>query len=122
MFTLISIGITVSYVYSLVVLFSRAFSCVDAGMEGMMGLYFEAAAAITTLVSWTGSRARARAEPVKPSGSSTSPEEGEEDSKDGGEEDVPLILVTRRSFAVLPGEKVPTTASCFREAARSTSP
>jgi len=113
MFTLISIGITVSYVYSLVVLlFPGIFPASMRGMEGMMGLYFEAAAAITTLVllgQVLELRARSRTGEAIRALLDLAPKKARRISKDGSEEDVPLILVTPGDrLRVLPGEKVPT--------------
>src|SRR5207248_4486237 len=51
MFTLIGLGVGVAYGYSLVVLaFPDLFPAVVRDKKGEVGLYFEAAAAITTLV------------------------------------------------------------------------
>jgi Cu+-exporting ATPase len=51
MFTLIGLGVSISYVYSLIAaLFPGLFPTAFRGPEGNVGTYFEAAAVITTLV------------------------------------------------------------------------
>jgi len=111
MFTLIGLGVSVAYVYSLVALFAPGIFPHQFSHGGAVAVYFEAAAVIVTLIllgqvlelrarSQTGSAIRkllglapATARLVRPNGT---------------EEDVPLAMVMVGSLLrVRPGEKVP---------------
>jgi len=111
MFTLIGLGISVAYVYSMIAkLFPDLFPTSFRAM-GAVPLYFEAAAVITTLVllgqvmelrarSRTGSAIRALLD--------LTPKTARRIKDDGTDEDVPLDQVSvGDSLRVRPGEKVP---------------
>jgi P-type Cu+ transporter len=111
MFTLIAMGTSVAYVYSFVAtLFPQIFPASFREMNGTPALYFEAAAAITTLVllgqvlelrarSRTGAAIRALLDLSAKTARVL---------RDGGEEDIPLDQVKPgHRLRVRPGEKVP---------------
>ena len=113
MFTLIGLGVSVSYIYSLVAtLFPGLFPAAFRGENGEVAVYFEAAAVITTLVllgqvlelrarNQTGEAIRALL--------GLAPKTARRIEADGREEDVPLDQVqTGDRLRVRPGEKVPT--------------
>ncbi|HPA85312.1 MAG TPA: heavy metal translocating P-type ATPase [Deltaproteobacteria bacterium] len=113
MFTLIGLGVAVSYGYSLVAtLFPGIFPHSFRGMDGTIGVYFEAAAVITTLVllgQVLELKARSKTGEAIRSLLSLAPKTARKIREDGGEEDVPLALVYPGDrLRVLPGEKVPT--------------
>ena len=112
MFTLISIGVGAAYFYSLVATFApNLFPPSARTMGGMVPVYFEAAAVITTLVllgqvlelrarSATGRAIRALL--------GLAPKTARRVAADGSEEDVPLEHVAvGDTLRVRPGEKVP---------------
>jgi len=112
MFTLIGLGIGVAYGYSLVAaLFPELFPPSLRTMDGMVPLYFEAAAVITTLVllgqvlelrarSSTGKAIRALL--------GLAPKTARRVNASGSEEDVPLEQVhVGDLLRVRPGEKLP---------------
>ena len=112
MFTLIALGVGVAYVYSVIaLLFPGLFPASFQMATGHVGLYFEAAAAIVTLVllgqvmelrarSQTGSAIRALL--------TLAPKTARRIGSDGSEEDVPLERVHPGDrLRVRPGEKVP---------------
>ena len=112
MFTLIGLGIGVAYGYSLVAaLFPQLFPPSLRTMDGMVPLYFEAAAVITTLVllgqvlelrarSSTGKAIRALL--------GLAPKTARRVNASGSEEDVPLEQVhVGDLLRVRPGEKLP---------------
>ena len=112
MFTLIGLGIGVAYSYSLVAtLAPRAFPTSLRSMGGLVPVYFEAAAVITTLVllgqvlelrarSATGKAIRALL--------GLAPKTARRVSSDGMEQDIPLEQVrVGELLRVRPGEKVP---------------
>ncbi|CEG59132.1 copper-transporting P-type ATPase [Legionella fallonii] len=111
MFTLIAMGIGVAWVYSLVAtLFPQLFPAVFR-KEGVVAVYFEAAAVITTLVllgqvlelkarEQTGSAIRALLK--------LAPESAHRLREDGSEEEVSLDAVHEGDLLrVRPGEKIP---------------
>lgn len=111
MFTLIAMGTGVAYLYSLVAtIFPQAFPASFRDMNGGVPVYFEAAAAITTLVllgqvlelkarSRTGQAIRALLD--------LSPKTARV-LREGREEDIPLdAVMTGDLLRVRPGEKVP---------------
>ena len=115
MFTLIGLGVLVAYVYSLVaVLLPSAFPTSLRGHGGAVGVYFESAAVIVTLVllgqvlelrarSRTGSALRALLDLAPPTARRL--------GADGREQDVPLADVRVGDvLRVRPGEKVPVDA------------
>ena len=112
MFTLIGLGIAVSYGYSLAAtiapsLFPPAFR----GHHGIVGTYFEAAAAITTLVllgQVLELRARSATHAAIRALLHLAPKTARRIRSDGVEDDVPLaeVLIGER-LRVRPGEKIP---------------
>ncbi|WP_029914369.1 heavy metal translocating P-type ATPase [Pelobacter seleniigenes] len=113
MFTLIGLGVSVSYIYSLVAtLFPGLFPAAFRGENGEVAVYFEAAAVITTLVllgqvlelrarNQTGAAIRALL--------GLAPKTARRIETDGQEADVPLDQVQAGDrLRVRPGEKVPT--------------
>jgi P-type Cu+ transporter len=111
MFTLIALGTGVAWAYSVVAtLFPGLFPPAFHSMEGMVPVYYEAAAVITVLVllgQVLELRARERTSGAIRALLDLAPKTARRLS-DGGEEDVPLddILVGDR-VRVRPGEKVP---------------
>jgi Cu+-exporting ATPase len=111
MFTLIAMGTGVAYGYSLIAtVFPRLFPDSFRGMSGRPALYFEAAAAIVTLVllgqvlelrarSHTGAAIRALMDLTPKIARIV---------RDGGEQDIPLDAVQKGDrLRVRPGEKIP---------------
>ncbi len=112
MFTLIGLGVAVAYGYSLVAtlapeLFPESFR----GPEGRVGVYFEAAAVITTLVllgQVLELRARHRTGAAIRSLLDLAPPTARRVEQDGSERDVPLAEVrVGELLRVRPGERVP---------------
>jgi Cu+-exporting ATPase len=112
MFTLIGLGVAVAYVFSVIArLFPEIFPSSFRDPSGEVPVYFEAAAAITTLVllgqvlelqarSHTGAAIRALL--------GLAPKTARRIRGDGNEEDVPLDQVrVGDRFRVRPGERVP---------------
>lgn len=111
MFTLIAMGTGVAYLYSLVAtVFPQIFPASFREMGGTPALYFEAAAAITTLVllgQVLELRARSRTGAAIRALLDLSPKMARV-LRDGREEDVPLEQVRAGDrLRVRPGEKVP---------------
>ena len=112
MFTLIGLGTGVAYVYSVVATIAPGiFPASLRGMGGYPDVYFEAAAAITTLVllgQVMELRARSRTSAAIRALLDLSPKTARLLSDDGSEKDVPLEHVKPRDrLRVRPGEKVP---------------
>ncbi|HTS10663.1 MAG TPA: heavy metal translocating P-type ATPase [Candidatus Limnocylindrales bacterium] len=112
MFTLIALGTGTAYLYSLfAVLFPGIFPASFRGMNGEVPVYFEAAAAITTLVllgQVLELRARSRTSSAIRSLLKLSPRTARLIRGDGTELDVPLEHVeVGDTLRVRPGEKVP---------------
>jgi P-type Cu+ transporter len=112
MFTLIAMGTGTAYVYSLIaVLFAGIFPASFREMNGEVPVYFEAAAAITTLVllgQVLELRARGRTSAAIRSLLRLSPRTARLVRADGTELDVPLEHVAAGDvLRVRPGEKVP---------------
>jgi Cu+-exporting ATPase len=111
MFTLIGLGVSVAYVYSVVALiFPTAFPASFREM-GVVPVYFEAAAVITTLVllgQVLELRARSRTGAAIKALLGLAPKTARRVRAEGIEEDVPLELVNRGDqLRVRPGERVP---------------
>jgi len=113
MFTLIGIGVGTAYVYSVVAtllpdLFPDSFR--DHG--GEVGIYFEAAAVITTLVllgQVLELRARSRTSGAIRALLGLAPKTARRVEADGSEQDIPLDQVqVGERLRVRPGEKIPT--------------
>jgi Cu+-exporting ATPase len=112
MFTLIALGTGTAFLYSVVaVLFPQLFSATFRGMSGEVPVYFEAAAAITTLVllgQVLELRARSRTSAAIRSLLRLSPKDARLVRADGTELDVPLEHIqVGDMLRVRPGEKVP---------------
>jgi Cu+-exporting ATPase len=111
MFTLIGLGVTISYVYSLVaVLFPGLFPAAFRGASGEVATYFEASAVITTLVllgQVLELRARSKTGAAIKALLGLAPKTARR-VKGGTEEDVPLEEVHANDLLrVRPGEQVP---------------
>ena len=112
MFTLIGLGVSVAYVFSVIAkLFPRIFPPSFRDPSGGVPVYFEAAAAITTLVllgQVLELRARSQTGNAIKALLGLAPKTARRLREDGGEEDVPLDQVqVGDRLRVRPGEKVP---------------
>ncbi len=112
MFTLIALGVGVAYAFSVVaLLFPQLFPPSFRGHGGEVGVYFEAAAVITTLVllgQVLELRARSRTGAAIRSLLELSPKTARRLRPDGTEEDVSLDQVHPGDLLrVRPGEKIP---------------
>ena len=112
MFTLIGLGVAVAYLYSLVAtLLPDLFPSSFRGVEGLVAVYFEAAAVIVTLVllgQVLELRARSRTGSAIRALLGLAPKRARRVHGDGREEDVPLDAVQVGDLLrVRPGEKVP---------------
>jgi len=112
MFTLIGMGTGVAYGYSVIAtLAPRIFPATPPNVAGFPDLYFEAAAAITTLVllgQVMELRARSRTSAAIRALLDLSPKTARLLNSDGSEKDVPLEQVKRGDrLRVRPGEKIP---------------
>jgi P-type Cu+ transporter len=113
MFTLIAMGIGVAYFYSVIaVLFPGTFPASFRDKSGFVPVYFEAAAAITTLVllgQVLELRARERTSGAIRALLKRSPQTARLVRADGTEIDIPLQEVAVGDIVrVRPGEKIPT--------------
>jgi len=118
MFTLIGLGSGVAYLYSVgATVAPGLFPESMRGMDGYPDLYFEAAAAITTLVllgQVMELRARSRTSAALRALLDLSPKSARLVSADGSEKDVPLEQVKLGDrLRVRPGEKVPVDGVVF---------
>lgn len=112
MFTLIGLGVGVAWIYSVVaLLLPDVFPPVMQMQGGLVDVYFEAAAVITTLVllgQVLELRARSRTNEAIKLLLGMAPKTARRVSDDGAEEDVPLESVqTGDVLRIRPGEKVP---------------
>ncbi len=112
MFTLIGLGVSVSYLYSLVAAVAPGiFPASFRGESGGVAVYFEAAAIIVTLIllgQVLELRARSRTGAAIKALLGLAPTTARRLRDDGGEEDVPLDTVQPGDrLRVRPGEKVP---------------
>jgi Cu+-exporting ATPase len=112
MFTLIALGTGTAFIYSLIaVLFPQIFPATFRGMNGEVPVYFEAAAAITTLVllgQVLELRARSQTSTAIRALLKLSPKSARLIRADGTEIDVPLEHIQPGDMLrVRPGEKVP---------------
>jgi Cu+-exporting ATPase len=112
MFTLIAVGTGTAYIYSVAaVLFPAAFSASFRGANGEVPLYFEAAAAITTLVllgQVLELRARSRTSSAIRALLDLSPKNARLVRNDGTEIDMPIAHIgVGDTLRVRPGEKIP---------------
>jgi Cu+-exporting ATPase len=116
MFTLIGLGVAVAYIYSVVaVVFPGAFPAGFRDARGALGLYFEPAAVIVTLVALgqvleLGARGRTGAALRALLG--LVPKLARRVRADGGDEDVPLAeIAVGDRLRVRPGERIPVDGS-----------
>lgn len=112
MFTLIGLGVSVAYIYSVVAtFFPGIFPESFRGESGKVGVYFEAAAVIVTLVllgQVLELRARGQTGAAIKALLGLSPKTARRIKEDGSEEDVPLEQVSPGDkLRVRPGEKIP---------------
>jgi Cu+-exporting ATPase len=112
MFTLIALGVSVAWVYSVAaLLFPQIFPPVMQMEGGLVAVYFEAAAVITALVllgQVLELRARSRTNAAIQMLLGLAPNTARIVRKDGAEEDIPLEHVQPGDILrVRPGEKVP---------------
>lgn len=113
MFTLIGLGVAVAYIYSLVaVLFPQIFpESFKDSMTGEVGLYFEAASVIVTLVllgQVLELKARGQTSAAIKSLLGLAPKTARKVQADGQEVDVPLETIqVGDKLRVRPGEKIP---------------
>lgn len=112
MFTLIGLGTAVAYLYSVVALFfPEIFPASFRSESGTVGVYFEAAAVIVTLVllgQMLEQRARSRTGAAIKALLGLAPKTARRIDKDGTEHDVPLDQIqVGDKVRVRPGEKLP---------------
>ena len=112
MFTLIAVGTGTAYLYSLVAtIFPGIFPSAFRDSHGNVAVYFEAAAAITTLVllgQVLELRARSQTSSAIRSLLGLAPKTARKLYDDGREEDVPLDdVISGDRLRVRPGEKIP---------------
>jgi Cu+-exporting ATPase len=112
MFTLIGLGVSVAYWYSIIaLLFPNIFPESFRGEGGGVGVYFEAAAVIVTLVllgQILELRARGQTSAAIKALLGLAPKAARRIREDGSEEDVPLDQVSPGDkLRIRPGEKVP---------------
>jgi len=112
MYTLIGLGVTVAFVYSVIATFwPGAFPAAMRTDHGMVGVYFEVASAIVALVllgEWLELRARGRTSAAIRELLGLAPKVAHRLRADGAEEDIELghVQVGDR-LRVRPGEKIP---------------
>ncbi len=112
MFTLIGLGVSVAYIYSLIaVLMPNIFPATMRGPSGAVGVYFEAAAVIVTLFllgQVLELRARGQTGAAIKALLGLAPKTARKVNDDGSEEDIPLEHVKSGDrLRIRPGEKVP---------------
>jgi Cu+-exporting ATPase len=112
MFTLIGLGVTVAYVYSLVAVYLPGlFPDVMRGPDGTVGVYFEAAAVIVTLIllgQVLELRARSQTGAAIKALLGLAPKTARKIDDNGSETDIPLEHVKiEDKLRVRPGEKIP---------------
>ena len=112
MYTLIGLGVLVAFAFSLVATFvPQTFPSEMRDQHGMVGVYFEVASAIVTLVllgEWLELRARGRTSAAIRQLLGLAPKTARRVNADGSEADVPLDQVhAGERLRVRPGEKIP---------------
>ncbi|MCJ7603157.1 MAG: cadmium-translocating P-type ATPase [Desulfobulbaceae bacterium] len=112
MFTLIGLGVSVAFIYSLIaVLFPEVFPVTMRGADGSVGVYFEAAAVIVTLIllgQVMELRARSQTGAAIKALLGLAPKTARKINEDGSEIDIPLEHVQVGDvLRIRPGEKVP---------------
>jgi Cu+-exporting ATPase len=112
MYTLIGLGVGVAWGDSVIALLAPSlFPAAFRDAHGVVGLYFEAAAVIVTLVllgEWLELRARNRTSDAVRALLGLAPKTARRIADDGNEQDVPLDQVVKGDrLRIRPGEKVP---------------
>lgn len=112
MFTLIGLGVSVAYLYSLIgVLFPYLFPATMRTAEGTVGVYFEAASVIVVLIllgQVLELRARSRTGTAIKKLLGLAPKTARKINAEGNERDIPLAHVMKGDhLRVRPGEKIP---------------
>lgn len=112
MFTLIGLGVSVAYLYSLIgVLFPHLFPASIRTAEGTVGVYFEAASVIVVLIllgQVLELRARSRTGAAIKALLGLAPKTARKIDTEGNENDIPLAHVMKGDrLRVRPGEKIP---------------
>ncbi len=112
MFTLIALGVSVAYAYSVVaVLFPSIFPEIMRSEHGRVGVYFEAAAVIVVLIllgQVMELRARSQTGAAIKALLGLAPKTARKIKPDGTEEDIPLEHVHKGDhLRIRPGEKIP---------------
>ncbi|MCW8894906.1 MAG: copper-translocating P-type ATPase [Sulfurimonas sp.] len=112
MFTLIAIGVGAAYMYSLVALFlPEVFPPLMQTKEGLVHVYFEAAAVIITLVllgQVLELRARSKTNSAIKTLLNLAPKQAHRIDNDGNEENISLELIhVGDKLRIKPGEKIP---------------
>lgn len=112
MFTLIGLGVSVAYSYSIVaVVFPEIFPAAMRGPDGAVGVYFEAAAVIVTLILFgqvLELKARSQTGAAIKALLGLAPKTARIIDDDGNETDIPLEDVqVGDHLRVRPGEKIP---------------
>jgi Cu+-exporting ATPase len=112
MFTLIGLGVSMAYIYSLIaVLLPDIFPAAMRAEDGSVGVYFEAAAVIVTLIllgQVMELRARSQTGAAIKALLGLAPKTARKINADGSEEDIPLEQVKAGDrLRIRPGEKVP---------------
>jgi Cu+-exporting ATPase len=112
MFTLIALGVSVAYIYSLIgVLFPQLFPAAMRTADGTVGVYFEAAGVIVVLIllgQVLELRARSRTGAAIKALLGLAPKTARKIDADGNESDIPLEDVIKGDrLRVRPGEKIP---------------
>lgn len=116
MFTLIGLGVSMAYGYSVVAVLSPGiFPAGMRGEDGSVGVYFEAAAVIVTLIllgQVMELRARSQTGAAIKALLGLTPKTARKINSDGSEEDIPLEHVKAGDrLRIRPGEKVPVDGS-----------
>lgn len=112
MFTLISLGVSAAYIYSLIgVLFPHLFPASMQTAEGTVGVYFEAAGVIVVLIllgQVLELQARSRTGAAIKALLGLAPKTARKIDAEGNESDIPLEHVMKGDhLRVRPGEKIP---------------
>ncbi|MDI6742881.1 MAG: heavy metal translocating P-type ATPase [Smithella sp.] len=112
MFTLIALGVSMAYIYSLIgVLFPQLFPAAMRTAEGTVGVYFEAAGVIVVLIllgQVLELRARSRTGTAIKKLLGLAPKTARKIDTEGNENDIPLAHVMKGDhLRVRPGEKIP---------------
>jgi Cu+-exporting ATPase len=127
MYTLIGLGVAVAFIYSLFATFDPgAFPPAMRDAHGMVGVYFEVAAAIIALVllgEWLELAARGRTSLAIRGLLGLQAKTARRVSADGVEEDVAIdALVIGDRVRIRPGEKIRRTAASSKANPASTNP